>query len=133
MPKTAFQKRDKGGNLKVELDPVRARDSYSVAATNFSGAAGVQIFTNASGLPLYLNRIYLKENSANAGILYIYDGTVAGGTLIFAASFTSGGSLNLENLGIKPATSTNGIYLRATVSTSCDVTVSIYKDPNVTE
>lgn len=128
-----IKKRDIGGNIKVELDPVRARNSYSVAATNFSGAAGVQIFANASGLPIYIDRLFLQENSAAAGVISIYDGTVAAGTLIAQFSFASGGSLDLSGLGIKKATSTSGIYAKTTNSTSTDLLVSVYSDPAVEE
>jgi len=129
----ATQRRDIGGNIKVKLDEVRARDSYSIAATDFSGVAGLQIFANASGLPIYIDRLFLQENSAAAGVISIYDGTVAAGTLIAQFSFTSSGSLNLSGLGVKKATSTSGIFAIVTNSTSTDLLVSVYSDPEVEE
>jgi hypothetical protein len=131
---TRLQKRDIAGNLKVELDPVRAKTSYCVGATNFSGVAGVQVFANAGGNPIYIDRLYLKDNTGGgAGTISIYDGTVAGGTLIARFTFASAGTLDLSGLGLLAATSTNGIYVKTTVSTSTDLLLSVYSDQAVQE
>ncbi len=125
--------RDLDGNLKTKLDPVRAKTSYSAAATNYSGGTGVQIMANASSYPLYLDRISIVENSANAGVVTIYDGTVAAGTVIFQRSIASSGTIDLTELGVKKATSASGIYLIVTNSTSLDVHASFYKDAGTLE
>jgi hypothetical protein len=125
--------RDIDGNLKTKLDPIRAKTSYSVAATNFSGGTGVQIMANASGYGLYLDRISIVENSSNAGVVTIYDGTVAAGTAIFQRSIASAGTIDLTELGTKKASSASGIYLIVTNSTSLDVHASFYKDAGVLE
>ena len=92
------QQRDINGNLNTELDPIRARTSYSAAATDYHGTAGVQIMTNAYGFGLYLDRVHIQELSSNAGVVTLYDGTVALGTPIFQASLASLGTIDITEL-----------------------------------
>lgn len=125
--------RDVNGDLNTELDPIRSTVSYSAAATNYSGGTGVQVMANASGFGLYLDRVSIVEKSAGAGVVTIYDGTVAAGTIIFQRSIASGGTIDLTELGTKKASAITGIFLIVTTSTSLDVHLSFYKDVNTVE
>ncbi len=117
--------RDKDGILHTKTDDVRARDSYSVKGTDFTGTAGVQALTIGTGEKLYIERIIIQENDAQAGSIAIYDGTVADDVPLFQYTLDTSDELDFKELGIKAAIDTDGIFVKTTTCGDIDLTICV--------
>jgi hypothetical protein len=119
MASTSISKRkDEEGNLVVQLDPYRTRDSGD-AAGDHTGAAGTVIYdisaSAPSGAKIYPTRFRIRELANAAGLVYIYFDSVSAANLIeefYLAAYEEmdivyegrGGS---HDIVIKSATSTD--------------------------
>ena len=88
MVETVVKKmKDEEGNLIVELDDYRARDSGD-AQGNHTGAAGTIIYDISAQAPtgakIYPTRFRVRELNNQAGLIYLYLGAVAAANLIDA-------------------------------------------------
>jgi len=125
--------RDKDGILHIEIDEVRSRDSYSVKATDFTGAAGVQALTIGTGEKVYIERIIFHDVGAAAGTISVYDGAVASAVPLFEYTFEANDEHDFKELGIKVATDTAGIFVKVGTSTSVDLTICVKRLPATKE
>lgn len=125
--------RDKDGVLHTEMDDVRARDSYSVKATDFTGATGVQALTIGTGEKVYIERIIFHGVHASAGTVSIYDGAVSSAVPLFEYTLESGDEHDFKELGIKAATDTAGLFVKTGTVNSLDITICVKRIPATKE
>lgn len=125
--------RDKDGILKAEIDDIRARDSYSVKATDFTAAVGVQALTIGTGETLYIERILFHGVHASAGTVSIYDGAVASAVPLFEYTLESGDEHDFKELGIKAAIDVVGIFVKTGTINSLDITICVKRVPATKE
>lgn len=96
------KRKDEEGNLVIELDPIRCRDSGE-AAGDHTGASGTTIYdisTEApTGAKVYPTRIRLRELANAAGLVYIYLGSVAAANLIEEVYLTGYAARDIEYRG----------------------------------
>lgn len=129
MEEIVKRKVDKDGILRQEIDEVQARDSYSVKATDFSGATGVQALEISSGEKLFIERIIFHGVHASAGTVSIYDGAVASGVQLFEYTLESGDEHDFKELGIKAATDVAGLFVKTGTINSLDLTICVKRVP----
>lgn len=87
METVVIKKKNEEGDLKPELDPIRARDSGD-AQGDHTGVAGTIIYDISAQAPtgakIYPVRFRVRELVNAAGIIYIYLGAVGAANLIDA-------------------------------------------------
>ena len=86
MTETVVKKmKNEEGDLEVELDPIRARDSGD-GAGNHTGGAGTIIYDISASAPtgakIYPKRFRIRELANAAGLVYVYLGAVGAANLI---------------------------------------------------
>lgn len=123
------------GDLVVELDPYRARDSGD-AQGNHTGSAGTVIYDISASAPtgakIYPTRFRIRELVNAAGIIYIYLGAVGAANLIDAFMLDAYQELDIVYEG---RGGSDDIVIKSTTSTDvfCGVDVLVDSEQRSTE